>query len=272
MVGLVENALIEIKDRFTPDRIIIESRSAHPPPSLLSSSAQWIRFSGYFGIADPPTRTSRLQTRWRDHCNRLSEFPRIRRYLTFCQGGFALPSTASSCTDDFLIQLQAKYTDMLLLSKHQLVSERGLDILMDHLGTLNDTTPRIRVSKEEPAPPSVVFGLDTSLFLKEAEEGAEWTKIGGEGSWHGDEVETRTVWRGGVKPGSNQKRKRDHDHSQENTNGSCDCDEEPEEGDPVVEDRHSGEVEPIDRAQLESLLEKQSFEIYRSELRRIDLH
>jgi hypothetical protein len=26
MVGLVENALIEVKEKFTPDRIIIESR------------------------------------------------------------------------------------------------------------------------------------------------------------------------------------------------------------------------------------------------------
>ena len=30
MVGLVENALIEIKERFHPDRIIIESRCVQP--------------------------------------------------------------------------------------------------------------------------------------------------------------------------------------------------------------------------------------------------
>jgi hypothetical protein len=30
MVGLVENALIEIRDKYRPDRIIIESRYNYP--------------------------------------------------------------------------------------------------------------------------------------------------------------------------------------------------------------------------------------------------
>jgi hypothetical protein len=32
MVGLVENALEEIKEKMNPDRIIIESRYVHHPP------------------------------------------------------------------------------------------------------------------------------------------------------------------------------------------------------------------------------------------------
>lgn len=154
-------------------------------------------------------------------------------------------------------QLQAKYTDLLLLNKHAEVSERNYDILMDALGELNDETPRIRISPDSPPKPEILFGLDTKLFEAQNEESSYWDKIGKDANWHGDEVETKTVWSGGVPPGQGAKRKRadahahEHDHGQ----GECGCGDEGE-----IE---AGEVLPISNGDLDAALAKLNFEIYR---------
>lgn len=151
-------------------------------------------------------------------------------------------------------QLQAQYTDLLLLNKHQLLSEPDMDTLHDHLSTLNEDTPRIKVSSEQPITPDLVFGLDTQLFSRQGEEGVDWEKIAGGSGWHGDEVETKTIWRGGSRPG---KGKAAHVH--DNGDGCNDCDNTP--GDEEV----TGEVAPISKETLEAALSKLSFEIYRGE-------
>jgi hypothetical protein len=67
-----------------------------------------------------------------------------------------------------------------------------MDTLHDHLSTLNEDTPRIKVSSESPITPELVFGLDTQLFSRQGEEGVDWEKLAGEGAgsgkWHGDEA------------------------------------------------------------------------------------
>ncbi|ORX35886.1 CobW/HypB/UreG, nucleotide-binding domain-domain-containing protein [Kockovaella imperatae] len=228
MVGLVENALMEIKDRFRPDRIIIESSGSAFPATLALQirqlEPQGFTLDGVITVID-------------------------------CVNFRGYEDTSPTA------KLQAKYTDLLLLSKHQLVSERDLDILMDHLGALNDTTPRIKVSPERPAPLSVVFGLDTSVFDKEKAEAADWKALGaGHGQWHGDEVEVRSIWRGGSKPDSTKRKRSDglgsgHVHVNGET-CSCEHDEDHEEG-------KEGDFVPILQATLEDALEKLSFEIYR---------
>ena len=163
------------------------------------------------------------------------------------------------------LQLQAQYTDMLLLSKHQLCSESDMDTLHDHLSTLNEDTPRIKVSSESPITPDLVFGLDTQLFSRQSEEGVDWEKLAGEGAgvgkWHGDEVETKTLWRGGRRPGSDKGKGKgkevDHGHKHENGDACASC--TVDEADEVVE----GEVVPTSRETLEAALSKLSFEIYR---------
>ena len=135
---------------------------------------------------------------------------------------------------------------------------------MDHLGTLNDTTPRIKVSTDHPAPLDVVFGLDTSLFSKGKEEAVDWKALGGEGKWHGDEVEVKTVWRGGQRPGTGKrKREHDHDHKHQHADGeNCDC--EASESN-CVNLAPAGDVTPLSKGTLEEALGKLSFEIYRGE-------
>lgn len=138
-------------------------------------------------------------------------------------------------------KLQAKYTDLHLLSKHDLCTEREFDILLDHLGELTDQTPYIRVSRDKPIRPEVLFGLDTQLFKLEDERDT-WEALGGAGR-HMDEVETRSVWRGGAQPGAS------HEHAAGESCGSCPKGEAAEGG-------------LLSREQLDAAL-KLPFEIYR---------
>ena len=124
-----------------------------------------------------------------------------------------------------------------------------MDTLHDHLSTLNEDTPRIKVSSESPITPDLVFGLDTQLFSRQGEEGVDWEKIAGGGGWHGDEVETKTIWKGGSRPG------KEHKHADGEACGDCSRNEDRAEG--------NGEVQPITKEVLEEALSKLSFEIYR---------
>jgi len=133
-----------------------------------------------------------------------------------------------------------------------------MDSLLDHLGTLNDLTPRIKVGPDNPISPEVVFGLDTRLWRRKAEEGVDWDAWGGVGR-HEDEVEVRAVWRGGSKG-------KVHEHRHENRNGEeCDCGESGGKDGEVRDGEGEAEVGvvPVEREVLESELAKLSFEIYR---------
>lgn len=74
-----------------------------------------------------------------------------------------------------------------LQNKWENVSERALDILIDHLNTLNDLTPKIKAEGREGVDPNLIFGIDSKLFGKEGE---------GQLENHHDEVETLTIYKG----------------------------------------------------------------------------
>ena len=146
---------------------------------------------------------------------------------------------------------------------------------MDHLGTLNDTTPRIRISPSTPPDHSVVFGLDTKLFMRGHEEKGDWANMGGKGE-HGDEIETRSVWRG-VKPGTKRNGAKDCRHGE----AGCGCVCEGQEGheghggygglghgqgqgqDGDVNGTFVATILPLSKKTLQRELEKLNFEIYR---------
>ncbi|ORY21256.1 CobW/HypB/UreG, nucleotide-binding domain-domain-containing protein [Naematelia encephala] len=215
MVGLVGNAMEEIKDKYHPDRIIIES-SGSAFPATLALQIRELEPKGF----------------------KLDGVVTVIDCLNFRGYEDSSPSA----------KLQARYTDLLLLSKHHLLSERDLDILMDHLGTLNEDTPKIRISKDHPVEPDVVFGLDTSLFEKTGEEGRTWEDIAGGSGWHGDEIETKSVWWGGKRPGHG------HGHEDGKECGECHGHDEAIQGEVFI---------PLDREVLERELGKLNFEIYR---------
>jgi hypothetical protein len=94
-------------------------------------------------------------------------------------------------------KLQAQYTDLLILNKHDLATDRQLDTVLDHLYTLNDETPMLRHSPSAPLSPSVLFGLDSQLFSRREEEEEKFKALGWEGNGHAGEVESVGVYRGG---------------------------------------------------------------------------
>eukprot|EP00842_Homolaphlyctis_polyrhiza_P001795 jgi/Hompol1/2616/HPOL_006094-RA len=65
----------------------------------------------------------------------------------------------------YTARMQAQYTDMILLNKHDQVSERELDLVIDRIDELNTDTPKVRVPADGISP-SLIFGLSTSLFLE----------------------------------------------------------------------------------------------------------
>ncbi|WVR04865.1 hypothetical protein IAU60_001877 [Kwoniella sp. DSM 27419] len=217
MVGLVENALIEIKETMQPDRIIIESSGSAFPATLALQirqlEPQGFNLDGVVTVVD-------------------------------CLNFRGYEDTSPSA------KLQAKYTDLLLLSKHQLTTERQMDDLLDALGELNDETPKIKVgpAPANPPRPEIVFGLDTKLFQLAEGEKATWAGVGGQGDWHGDEVETKQVYRG------RKGKAKAHQHEHGEACASCE--------EASAEDA-SDEVQPLDRDLLDGQLKKLSFEIYR---------
>lgn len=149
---------------------------------------------------------------------------------------------------------------------------------MDALGELNDETPRIRISPDSPPTPEILFGLDTKLFEKSVsgEEAKYWDGVGAKAGWHGDEVETRTIWSGGREPGvggvGGAKRKRGEGQGHQHGEGeSCACEDvdaavaksSTDSGGAAETTEASAEVNPISREELDQALSKLNFEIYR---------
>ena len=86
--------------------------------------------------------------------------------INFC--GYEVPLQLTSLIQDnsYTAKLQARYTDVILMNKHQLVKEQEYEQCLDHVYTLNDDTPVIKTYMKEDVAvdPDLVFGLDTRLF------------------------------------------------------------------------------------------------------------
>ncbi|KAH8089755.1 CobW/HypB/UreG, nucleotide-binding domain-containing protein [Filobasidium floriforme] len=230
LVGQIQNAMLEIKEKMNPDRIIIES-SGSAFPATLAIKVRELAPQGF----------------------KLDSVATVIDCVNF--KGYEDSSPTA--------KIQAKYTDCLLLNKYDLVSERELDSVLDHLYELNDETPMIRVSKSTPLKPELVFGLDTKLFERGSDETADWDMLGADGKKesHMNEIETRSVWKGGVQPGKGKKRLAAGDgHAHEHDKGQkCDCDGTMD----APERAGEGEEVPVDLQVLEAGLKKLPFEVYR---------
>jgi G3E family GTPase len=128
LVGRMKNALLELLD-LNPSRIIVEtSGSAFPAP-----------------IA------------WQ--IRELSEFS-LDSIITVvdCVNFKGYEDTS------YTAKMQAQYSDLLVLNKHELVTERELDDVIEAVNELNTDTPRLLWSQDLGL--EVFFGLDTKLFLE----------------------------------------------------------------------------------------------------------
>ncbi|KAH9838698.1 cobW-domain-containing protein [Rhodofomes roseus] len=176
LVGQMKTALLEIREKYRPDRIIIECSGSAFPATLA------------FQIRELERETERDL--------RLDAIVTVIDAENFT--GYEDTSPTA--------KMQASYTDVILINKWEHISDRALDILIDHLNTLNDTTPKVRCEGRAGVDPDLIFGLDSKLFLAEAEHPSEN---------HHDEVETATIYRGAKPP---------HPAGHPHTHGdSCTC-------------------------------------------------
>lgn len=177
LVGQMKTALLEIRDQYRPDRIIIESSGSAFPATLAFQIRELEReTAGDFKL---------------DAIVTVVDAENFRGY----------EDTSPTA------KMQAQYTDVILLNKWEHVSERDLDIVLDHLGTLNDLTPKLRCEGKSGVPPSLIFGLESKQFLEVP---------GTHDKDHHSEVETLTLSRGITeRPHIDEDHSHSHAHSVE---------------------------------------------------------
>ncbi|PIL29877.1 transporter [Ganoderma sinense ZZ0214-1] len=159
LVGQMKTALLEIREKFRPDRIFIECS----------------------GSAFPATLAFQIRELERETNDDL----KLDAIITVIDAeNFAGYEDTSPTA-----RMQASYTDLILINKWEHASERHLDILIDHLNTLNDTTPKVKCQEKDGVDPSVVMGIDSKLFQNPEERPTD--------APHHDEVETVTICQGG---------------------------------------------------------------------------
>ncbi|KAG0040521.1 hypothetical protein BGZ82_001847 [Podila clonocystis] len=131
LVGQMKEGLLELKTKYNPDRIIIEtSGSAFPGPiawQIRELADEGFVLDSVLNVVD---------------CKNFE--------------GYA--------DNSYTAQLQAKYTDLVLLTKHEGVSPLDLDRVIDRVNDLNTDAPKVYVDVDKPVSPELIFGLDTKLF------------------------------------------------------------------------------------------------------------
>ncbi|KZT07835.1 cobW-domain-containing protein [Laetiporus sulphureus 93-53] len=198
LVGQMKTALLEILKKYRSDRIIIECSSVTSFPAMLT-----------FQICELECEMGGKL--------KLDVIVTVIDVKNFVGYEDSSPTT----------QMQASYTDIILINKSEHISERTLDILVDHLNTLNDLTLK-------GVNPRLIFGLDSKLFLRSAN--MESVEVP-----HHEEVKTVTVYAGSGNVHT-------HVHST-----GCGCMGDHEEMHPTSE--------PVDKAWLEEALSSLSKEM-----------
>lgn len=183
LVGQMKTALLEIREKFRPDRIIIECSGSAFPATLA------------FQIRELERETEKDL--------------RLDAILTVIDAENFQGYEDNSPT----ARMQASYTDMILINKWEHVSERALDILIDHLNTLNDLTPKILCEGRNGIEPGLIFGLDSKLYLDK-----EQTQL----QHHHNEVETATIHRG-LSPIDKVNTSTHHEHAHGGGINGCNC-------------------------------------------------
>ncbi|KAG1234103.1 hypothetical protein G6F68_002881 [Rhizopus microsporus] len=130
LVGQMKLALQELKEKYNPDRIIVEtSGSAFPAPiawQIREMESEGFTLDSIITVID-------------------------------CENFNGYEDTS------YTAKLQAQYTDVILLNKYELVDECRLDSVVDAVNVLNTDTPKVKCKKDGISP-DLVFGLDTQLF------------------------------------------------------------------------------------------------------------
>lgn len=158
LVGQMKNALLDIRDDFRPDRIIIECSGSAFPATLA------------FQIRELERETD-------------GQF-KLDAIITVIDAENFTGYEDTSPT----ARMQASYSDLILINKWEYLEERALDLVLDHLNTLNDETPKIRCNGRDGVDPNLIFGIDSKLFKDRTDESVVVN--------HHDEVQTIAIFKG----------------------------------------------------------------------------
>ncbi|KAJ7596091.1 cobW-domain-containing protein [Mycena floridula] len=156
-VGKMSDAVLEIRDKYNPDRIIIECS----------------------GSAFPATLAFQLRELERSTIADTNRSVKLDATMTVIDAENFVGYEDTSPT----AKMQAQYTDLLVITKHESLSPDRLDTVLDHLHTLNDLTPKVKAKGRNGIAADLIFGINSTL-LGEA---------GHEDHTHNHEVETVTI-------------------------------------------------------------------------------
>ncbi|KAG5637427.1 hypothetical protein H0H81_004634 [Sphagnurus paluster] len=163
LVGQMQTALLEIRDKFHPDRIIIECSGSAFPATLAFQIRELERSTG-------------------------GDFNLDAIITVVDAENFAGYEDTSPTA-----KMQASYTDLILINKHEHVSPDALDRVLDHLNTLNDATPKLLCAPPARVDPTLIFGTGTGPALFPAADTLDLAHADGV---HTAEVETLTLYLG----------------------------------------------------------------------------
>ncbi|KAK7204532.1 CobW/HypB/UreG, nucleotide-binding domain-containing protein [Myxozyma melibiosi] len=167
MTGKMRDAIVEIQEKYSPDRILIETSGSAFPAAISIQLRELARELGEEGEA-------RI---------RLDGIVNVIDVENF--GGYADTSKSAS--------LQAQYTDLLVFNKWEDVSERQFDVVWDRVNDLNTDTPKLK-SDRGAIPWEAIMGLDSKLGLAVLEDhDHDHDHDHGDGGEHMSEIETLTV-------------------------------------------------------------------------------
>ncbi|QKX62736.1 uncharacterized protein TRUGW13939_09898 [Talaromyces rugulosus] len=154
LVGQLGDALVQLRDEVTPDRIVIETSGSAFPATLAMEVNRLARetYPGSF-VLDGVISVIDVEN-WQGYED-----------------------------TSYTAKMQAKYTDMVIFNKWELVSEQRFDVCLDRLGDLelDPPTPWVKSDKGK-VDKSVLLGIDGALLARD--EGLLPSQADGHGHDH----------------------------------------------------------------------------------------
>ncbi|OAL73204.1 CobW domain-containing protein [Trichophyton violaceum] len=138
LVGQLSDALLQLRDTVNPDRIIIETS----------------------GSAFPATLAMEV--------NRVSSERKGEFVLDGVVAVIDVENWEGYEDTSYTAKLQARYTDLIVFNKWELVSERRFDICLDRVGDLDVQTAWVKSDKGR-VDRDVLLGIDGALLAKMAD-------------------------------------------------------------------------------------------------------
>ncbi|KAJ5101228.1 hypothetical protein NUU61_003450 [Penicillium alfredii] len=136
LVGQLSDALEQLRTEEQPDRIVIETSGSAFPATLAMEVNRLAREQGGHFVLDGVISVIDVEN-WEGYED-----------------------------TSYTAKIQAKYTDLIIFNKWELVSEQRFDVCLDRVGDLEVETPWVKSDRGH-VDKDVLLGIDGALFTKE---------------------------------------------------------------------------------------------------------